>query len=595
MPRVKPFIAVDGEAYDHPSTGEHIYACLVSSTPADYTDLDGVSTAAALRFLSVLKAAHPNSVLVGFWFGYDVNMILRDLDWKQLERLWTHGFTFWRGWRIEWTPGKWFGARGPLGESFRVYDVEGFFQGSFLKALDSWGVGEPKELAIIRRMKAARGTFRKRQVPAMVRYARLECVYLVEMMERLRGAFQQAGFQPVGWYGAGAAAAGLLRAQGVRRYITPDDQLPVDVRDVCERAYFGGRVELLLQGEHERVYSHDIASAYPAALASMPAATGEYRPVRKPRGPLDRNGIYHVAWDVDPRLPVMPFPHRTKRTIYYPSNGNGWYHAVEIEAARLIHPGIKVGRGYVLEPDTDTLPFDFVPRIFEERREAKRLGEAREKAYKLAMNSLYGKLAQREGFKDELPPYRCAYWAGRVTAWTRAQLLTKAAQHPSAIISFATDGILATHPLGGDNTGDLGSWEHEAWTDLLAVQPGVYFAKRDGREIFKSRGWNAKEIEVQTLRDAWNVFGYRAELKVPATRFVGLGMALHRNDRTSWRCWPDTMRLLRFYPSRKFPDPEYRPGDGIHRLLHPSGERFLTTSEPFAKRARLPVDESPDP
>lgn len=594
MPRNKEFIAVDGEAIDDPRTGEHKYVCLVTSTDADFTNLDGISTAQALLFLATLKAAHRSSVLVGFWFGYDVNMILRDLDWTDLERLWRNGFVHWRGWRLEWTPGKWFGARGPMGESFRVYDVHGFFQGSFLKALKSWGVGAPKDLATIERMKAARGTFRKSQLPAMIRYARLECVYLVEMMERLRGAFQQAGFQPVGWYGAGAAAAGLLRLEGVRKFITPDDQLPIDVRDVCERAYFGGRVELLLQGEHERVYSHDLASAYPAALAAIPAATGQYVPVRKPRGPLNRNGVYHVTWDVDSRLPVMPFPHRTKRTIYYPSHGNGWYHAVEIEAARQLHPTIRVGKGYVLEPDTDELPFAFVPEIFAERRRAKALGEAREKAYKLAMNSLYGKLAQKEGFKGELPPYRCAYWAGRVTAWTRAQLLLKAAEHPSAIISFATDGILSTYPLGADNTGELGSWESEEWTDLLAVQPGVYFAKRDGREIFKSRGWNAKEIEVQTLRDAWNTHGYAAELEIPATRFVGLGMALHRNDRSSWRCWPDTTRLLRFYPSRKFPDPHYRPGDGIHRLWHPSGDRFLTTSEPFAKRARLPTDETPE-
>lgn len=591
----RDFLAVDGEAIDDPKTKEHKYVMLGASTGDRIENLDGLSTAESLSYLSALKHAHPNAILVGFAFGYDVNMILRDVDWETLESLWRDGFVRWRGWRLHWTSGKYFGASNVFGESFRVYDVWGFFQGSFVKALKDWAVGDPETVATIERMKLKRSTFKLSDLPEMRSYMHLECSYLVELCERLRGAFDQAGFQPAGWYGAGAAAAGLLIREGIKAHITPDNELPANVRDVCERAYFGGRVELLLQGEHEQAHSYDIASAYPAALASVPTARGQWRKVRKPRGPLNPNAMYRVEWNVSPKLPIMPFPHRTKRTIYYPSHGSGWYHSFEIEAARVLHPtGITVCEGFELVPDTDVLPFAFVPEVFEERREAKRLGEAREKAYKLALNSLYGKTAQRKGYRDSQPPYRCSYWAGRVTAWTRGTLLLKAAENPSSIISFATDGILATEALTAEDTGDLGSWQSEQWDNLLTVQPGVYFATRDGKPIFKSRGWNAKEINVETLRKKWRAKGHGAFLVVPAQRFVGLGMSIHRNDRSQWRSWPKTKRKLKFAPTRKFPDMTYRPGSGIHRLVHPAGERFNVLSERFTRDEHEPETETAD-
>lgn len=593
-----PFLAIDGESIDDPKTGEHSYILLATSTDAALARPDGISTLEALKFLAALKRQHKHSIFVGFWFGYDVNMILRDMPWPELECLWKRGSVNWRGWRVDWTPGRWFGAASPTGDKFRLYDVHGFFQGSFVKVLKTWGVGTEKDLAFIESMKLKRGKFKPSMLPRMTEYAQAECDYLAELCERLRDAFDQAGFQPVGWYGAGAAAAGLLQNQSIRQFITPDTELRPEILDVCERAYFGGRVELLQQGEHKQAYSHDLASAYPAALCTLPTNRGQWRKIREVTRPLDANGVYRVRWNVSPSSPIMPFPHRTKGNIYYPTHGSGWYHAVEVEAALRLHGefvpgsrprawrGIVIETGYRFVPEDKSRPFDFVPVIFEERREAKRLGEAREKAYKLAMNSLYGKLAQRHGWRDTPPPYRCTYWAGRITAWTRAQLLDKAAEDPEAIISFATDGILSTRPLSAENNGELGSWESETWERLLTVQPGIYFAEVDGKPIFKSRGWNVKEISVDTLRAVWKSQGAAALVIVPSQRFVGLGMALHRNDRTTWRQWPHSTRELKFSPSRKFPDPAYRPGSGVHRLLHNTGPRFDELSEPFRNVVR---------
>lgn len=73
---------------------------------------------------------------------------------------------------------------------------------------------------------------------------------------------------------------------------------------------------------------------------------------------------------------------------------------------------------------------------------------------KLALNSLYGKLAQRSGSG----PYHDAAAAGLVTAMTRARLIEAIAYDPEAVVIAATDGVFSLRPLPldiGDGLGQL--------------------------------------------------------------------------------------------------------------------------------------------
>jgi hypothetical protein len=91
---------------------------------------------------------------------------------------------------------------------------------------------------------------------------------------------------------------------------------------------------------------------------------------------------------------------------------------------------------------------------------------------KIALNSLYGKRAQRSGSG----PYHDVVEAGLITAITRAQIIAAVGQNPEAVVMVATDAVFSTRPLQLDLGNGLGQWEEKPWPDLFVAQPGVYFS-----------------------------------------------------------------------------------------------------------------------
>ena len=128
---------------------------------------------------------------------------------------------------------------------------------------------------------------------------------------------------------------------------------------------------------------------------------------------------------------------------------------------------------WVARCDCDCPPFEWVKALYEERR---RLGsDTREYPLKLALNSLYGKLAQRCG----RGPYHDVVSAGLITAITRAQLLEALGQNPRSVVMLATDAVFSREPLSLDIGEAPGQWEEKVWPDLFIAQPGVYWSPSD--------------------------------------------------------------------------------------------------------------------
>ena len=75
--------------------------------------------------------------------------------------------------------------------------------------------------------------------------------------------------------------------------------------------------------------------------------------------------------------------------------------------------------------------------------------DIREKTIKLALNSIYGKLAQSVGGDGKAPTVANPYYAAATTAYCRRRLIEAALLDPHAIVFFATDGIVSTRPLIG--------------------------------------------------------------------------------------------------------------------------------------------------
>jgi hypothetical protein len=188
---------------------------------------------------------------------------------------------------------------------------------------------------------------------------------------------------------------------------------------------------------------------------------------------------------------------------------------------------------------------------------------AAEKCIKLGINSLYGKLAQGVGFKGSAPPFQSYYWAGAITAVTRARMLRLAAQHTDSLVMIATDGIFfsGSVTLAGESIGtDLGELEYGEITDAFTAQPGVYCGTKDGEKVARSRGFFAKEIDFEAVKAGSEKSGPDYIGRYSSTRFHGLGTALMGKELSNWRHWITSDRSLNLYPSYKHVvDPMARP------------------------------------
>ena len=207
-------------------------------------------------------------------------------------------------------------------------------------------------------------------------------------------------------------------------------------------------------------------------------------------------------------ITFYPLPYREKRGgILFPASGYGWYMRDHVlgAIAWLEHfvpdfprPRDKLAKitafnfeeAWVFEPAPERAkerPFDFIVDLFEERRrikdEIERSGEydIREKAIKLALNSIYGKLAQSVGPEGRAPAVANPYYAAATTPSCQRRLLEAALLDPDAVVFFATDGIVSTRELQGlsrvrkkGGIVDLGDWEYSGADSGLFVLPGVY-------------------------------------------------------------------------------------------------------------------------
>jgi hypothetical protein len=170
-------------------------------------------------------------------------------------------------------------------------------------------------------------------------------------------------------------------------------------------------------------------------------------------------------------------------SLFWPFQGTGWYWSPEIGAAqRCLHADIMLHDLWVARQGCDCRPFDWVNAIYEERC---RLGSnTRGHLLKFALNSLYGKTAQRCG----RGPYHDVVAAGLITAITRAQLIEALGQAPHSVVMLATDAVFSTQPLSLDVGEKLGQWEEKVWPDLFIAQPGVYWSPSELQKLLKSRG-----------------------------------------------------------------------------------------------------------
>lgn len=574
----RPIIAVDGEGLNSGGPSEKypqryvLFGYASSDGREDSIVKPWLEPENVLGMLFDIESATPSAVYVSYGFKYDMQQLAQRLAARNgaaaLRLLHERQAYWWRG-----TDGyTYYISKFHLGKTFTVsrystalgreagystitiFDIVSYFAKPFIGALTEFKIGDPAVIQeIIAAGKLMRGTQESFDaIPEMRRYMMHEVRYLVMLFQELRDRAIAADLIPQLWHGPAALASVMLKREGVKSMM---QESPPAVHDAALRAYVGGRFENPMLGRVKGpIYAYDINSAYPAATRLLPnLQTGAWVHTSNPRTPA-RFGVYHVR--VTPTRAQMltsrlgPLAHRDIRSnITYPWVNDTWCWSPELyEIARLARSDqyrIDIVEGWELR-GAEYGGFDFVQDVYDKRRVMKDIGDPAQIILKLALNSMYGKFAQRVGWNEEqkrAPAYHQIEWAGFITSWCRAQIFALSERVRALgyrTIAIETDGLYTDappHVVGISDSPVLGEWEVQMFDEIMYLQSGVYQALDPVKGwVFKTRGIERGDTNPDALADylrslhptptpekPWGTF-----TSAKRSRYVGIGTALMR-------------------------------------------------------------------
>lgn len=585
QPHAREFIAWDGEGHTD-SDGAHHYMLFGAST-GDSVSGYSLSTVECFELMLRVERENPHAYHVIFAGNYDVNMMLRDVDDRALTMLKKTGNAMWNGYRMEYRRSKWF-RLGKGETTITLYDVFTFFACSFVKALEAYIGTDDSDVARIRTGKLRRADFGPQDIEEVRAYWNSELRYLVRLANTLRAYLRKAGITIHRWHGPGAVASTILKSKGFRHRDQPES-----VARAAQYAYAGGRFEQFKIGRYlGPVYQYDIRSAYPYAISKLPSLHNTWVDTKR----VSEFGLYEIRTRNAGAnsVPIGPLHWRHRSgAIFYPPEVTGTYWGIEIPHGATIHRGMALATA-----GGNHRPFGWIADYYYQRAEWKRNGEPAQLALKLAMNSIYGKLAQQIGWRIDdagnliIPTYHQLEYAGFITATTRRMLRDAMMLSPDNIIACETDAVFSTVPLPLNVGEGLGQWELTVYDGIMYVQSGVYWALKDGEWKARSRGFGRGDIHPSDVEEWLKRIGsatqayYVNPLRVTQRRFKTIGTSI---GKPNWRRWVEETRELHAgTPGGKREHHEAHcpqcPGslyDGLHTMTVALGVDFSVPSTPY--------------
>lgn len=394
-----------------------------------------------------------------------------------------------------------------------IRDVGRSFLGGLLQVIAQWNPElSPSDLALIEWGKSVRGDgFGEESLERIAAYSEAECLALARVCRKLQDAVRAGAhvdMRPSQLAGSGSIAAATLRHyKAPRRSETHCDDL---VDPLARMTYFGGLIEAPVVGLlAQPVDGADINSAYPSKMIHIPCMrSGHGRWVKRTSGDDLGEHLGHVlvSWDVSRhQTSTPPFMVRRKSgAVAQPLAGSRvWVTLAEYQAARRRFPlDIAFHRAWEWMPECDCgNVLGFLSDLYAARLAVKdsmasmvpgspAFEEAScvERALKLIINSIYGKLAQS---KNGLGPYTNLHYASYVTGATRAQVREEAWEIETAggtVVYQHTDSVLSVGVNVLDEGKGLGKWGREKTShNFLVIQPGLALSL-DGAGKIASRG-----------------------------------------------------------------------------------------------------------
>lgn len=569
----RTIVAIDGEGINVRSgraKGSHLYVMLAISNCPPLIDKEGLKTVDILAYL--WKYLDPKNINVIYGGSYDFNLWIKDLLEDEVRQLYHSSYTtkpvFYQGFGLRWIKGKAFEITNGQ-RTITINDVISFFQRPFVQACEEYLGFDFRGKEIIVREKAKRGNFKLADLDVINDYNQLELELLVDLMKELRLRLNKVGLRPRRWNSPGAIASALFQREKVKQH--RNENLPDDVMRAARYAYAGGRFEMLKYGAVKTaVYEYDINSAYPAALREVPSLVGGKWIHRKTPTGLEGNfTLYKVEYHgTNSNIPSPVFVRGANGTISFPLNAINWIWSPEYEVLQEYCKQISGARYKVLEvweyqPETDYKPFHFIQALYDMRQVLKAAKDGAHVGIKLALNSLYGKLAQQVGwiaatkeYPVRVPTYHQLEWAGYTTSWCRANVLRAALTDIDSVVAFETDALFTTRPLKVQIGTGLGEWERTEFASLTYVQSGHYYGtsiEDDGtyKEIVKCRGIDKGFISRQNVEDLLALPESERVLEASLTRFYGAGIALIRGLDKYWCKWLTEPKYMQLRPTGK--------------------------------------------
>lgn len=603
----KPFIGWDTEGTNTDAT-----PFLFGSSEGHRIAHPAITSVEMFDLLLEAEQENPDAIHIIYGGEYDFNMMLRNLDRRNLWALKNMGKTVWFGYAIEHIPRKWLIVKKD-GIVVRVFDVVSFFACPFVQALQENLIGTPDEMARVIEGKAGRESFTFDDLDFIEPYWRTELKLLPMLMDKLRDAFYKAGVFIHYWHGPGALARYMLKQHKLKGCMA---KVPDPIHEAARYAFCGGRFEPFQAGLYDgEVFNADINSAYPYAATLLPdLSTGrwEYVPyVDRNSVSKDKFALYHIRYEkLNPdRVGLCVEPQPLFRRLYddrvqWPNSVTGWYWSPEAATVK-DNPYAEFLEGWVYH-DTGIRPFKWLSEYYDHRLLLKSLNDPMQLSFKLGPNSVYGQLAQRAGWQRYKgpPTFHQIEWAGFITSVCRALVYETAmyAWEHDGLISIDTDGVYSTTPLpdsilaNGSGKG-LGQWETSSTAGVLNWQSGVYWVRHDDNwELRKARGAPKGQIPfdkaIEALTDLSDIEYTRNEL-------IGYRWGL-RNGMDDWRYFVPKQRRLQFGGSewsKRFHNPRAcrlcrgRIGGTMHDL-HPVGNGF--TRDNHSKMHVLPWEKIND-
>jgi hypothetical protein len=489
----------------------------------------GLTTIQCFEFILSLPVS--NTRFFTYSFGYDLTMILEDLDDVSIYKLVRpelrrrkHGERmvlvpiFWPPnkpkYSLNWMNGR-FTIRkvqgtaltldpltgGPRtvytwGPSYVIHDVWRFFQGKFTVALEDWKVPDyvsseerKRILDRMREMKDKRSQFDRLTTEEIRGYCFEECRYMAILARKLTEAHVEAKIPLKNYFGAGSSAEAMLLVMNVKEHVRrgrAENPIPHDIEYAMRCAFFGGRFENSRIGAVPGpVYGEDISSAYPFQLISLPCLIhGTWRHTER-RGDIEKGRTALVRYTLEEptlRRPWAPFPFRIKKTgsIAFPEmSGGGWIWLDEYLAGEKLFPNVRFLEAYVYESTCDCQPFKDIPKYYAYRVCIGKEGPGI--VVKLGTNSCYGKTAQTVG--GEPGTFHSWMWAGLITSGCRAQVLRAMAAHEDLdnLLMVATDGIATLEKISLPHPQDTG-------TEWLPCPPPDPKDLKESPQLFRKEG-----------------------------------------------------------------------------------------------------------